>query len=149
MRRTIVLIVFLTVVSGLLRADAPLPASRTLTVAGLSQPVEVMRDRWGVNHIYANSEHDLFFTQGYAAARGVSGAWHHTCRLDAGRGHLATQRAPGQHRPGSEPRTGRARARRGEGEGPSALPGRRSEHHAGSGHRSHADQRIDSGDLQR
>ena len=45
------------------------PWARTLTVAGLSQPVEVLRDRWGINHIYAGNEHDLFFAQGYAAAR--------------------------------------------------------------------------------
>jgi penicillin amidase len=41
----------------------------TLNVAGLQQPVEVLRDRWGINHIYAKNEHDLFFTQGYTAAR--------------------------------------------------------------------------------
>jgi penicillin amidase len=38
-------------------------------VAGLSQPVEIIRDRWGINHIYAQNEADLFFVQGYAAAR--------------------------------------------------------------------------------
>ena len=69
MRRTIVLVVFLTVVSGFLRASAPLPVVRTLTIAGLTKPVDVLRDRWGVNHIYASNEHDLFFAQGYAAAR--------------------------------------------------------------------------------
>src|SRR5512146_3446728 len=41
----------------------------TLRVAGLRQPVEILRDRSGINHIYANDEHDLFFAQGYAAAR--------------------------------------------------------------------------------
>ena len=41
----------------------------TLKVKGLQQPVEVLRDQWGVNHIYANNEHDLFFTQGYCAAK--------------------------------------------------------------------------------
>ena len=45
------------------------PSTTTLRVAGLNEPVEVLRDRWGVNHIYANTEHDLFFAQGYAAAR--------------------------------------------------------------------------------
>ncbi|MGD9903554.1 MAG: penicillin acylase family protein [Vicinamibacterales bacterium] len=40
-----------------------------LALAGLEQPVEILRDRWGVNHIYAANEHDLFFAQGYAAAR--------------------------------------------------------------------------------
>ena len=36
---------------------------------GLSQPVEILRDRWGINHIYAQNEPDLFFAQGYAAAK--------------------------------------------------------------------------------
>ena len=36
---------------------------------GLSQPVEIVRDRWGINHIYAQNEADLFFAQGYAAAK--------------------------------------------------------------------------------
>ena len=32
------------------------------------QPVEVLRDRWGVPHIYARNTHDLFFAQGYITA---------------------------------------------------------------------------------
>ena len=36
---------------------------------GWQQRVEIIRDRWGVNHIYAQNEPDLFFAQGYAAAR--------------------------------------------------------------------------------
>jgi penicillin G amidase len=44
-------------------------ASSTLSVTGLSQPVEIRRDRWGINHIYAKTEPDLFFAQGYAAAK--------------------------------------------------------------------------------
>ncbi len=40
-----------------------------LTVAGLREPVEVIRDNYGVNHIYAKNEHDLFFAQGYCAAK--------------------------------------------------------------------------------
>ena len=43
--------------------------SDTLRLAGLQHPVEILRDRWGISHIYAASEHDLFFAQGYAAAR--------------------------------------------------------------------------------
>jgi penicillin G amidase len=45
------------------------PAELTLRVPGLSQPVEILRDRWGLNHIFAQNESDLFFAQGYAAAR--------------------------------------------------------------------------------
>lgn len=41
----------------------------TLQVRGLQQRVEVLRDQWGVPHIYAQNEHDLFFAQGYSAAR--------------------------------------------------------------------------------
>ncbi len=40
-----------------------------LTVAGLEKPVEVLRDENGINHIYAQTEHDLFFAQGYSAAK--------------------------------------------------------------------------------
>ena len=45
------------------------PPPATLTVPGLQAPVEIIRDRWGINHIYAETEYDLFFAQGYAAAR--------------------------------------------------------------------------------
>ena len=38
-------------------------------LSGLEQPVEIIRDQWGINHIYAKNQHDLFFTQGYAAAK--------------------------------------------------------------------------------
>lgn len=41
----------------------------TFHVPGLEKPVEIYRDSNGVNHIYAQTEHDLFFAQGYAAAR--------------------------------------------------------------------------------
>jgi penicillin amidase len=41
----------------------------TITVVGLKQPAEILRDRWGVPHIYAANTHDLFFAQGYITAR--------------------------------------------------------------------------------
>jgi penicillin amidase len=40
-----------------------------LKARGLISSVEVVRDQHGVNHIYAQNEHDLFFSQGYCAAR--------------------------------------------------------------------------------
>jgi penicillin amidase len=43
--------------------------SAELKVPGLQQPVEVIRDTYGINHIYAQNEHDLFFAQGYCAAK--------------------------------------------------------------------------------
>ena len=35
-------------------------SSSKLKVNGIKENVEVIRDKWGVNHIYANNEHDLF-----------------------------------------------------------------------------------------
>ena len=43
--------------------------SGELRMAGLQQPVKVLRDRWGVAHIYAQNQHDLFFAQGVVAAQ--------------------------------------------------------------------------------
>ncbi|WP_420448265.1 penicillin acylase family protein [Candidatus Palauibacter sp.] len=43
--------------------------AETLRVAGLEAGVEILKDLWGVSHIYAETEHDLFFAQGYSAAR--------------------------------------------------------------------------------
>lgn len=40
-----------------------------LQAKGLQQPVEVLRDRWGVAHIYAQNQHDLFFAQGVVASQ--------------------------------------------------------------------------------
>ena len=40
-----------------------------IQVSGLQAPVEVIRDRWGVPHIYAENHHDLFFAQGYVHAQ--------------------------------------------------------------------------------
>jgi len=52
------------------RAEAALSVIHgTLRVAGLQQPVNVLRDRWGVAHIYARNQHDLFFAQGFVAAQ--------------------------------------------------------------------------------
>jgi penicillin amidase len=40
-----------------------------LRVPGLDSAVEVRRDRWGVPHIYARTQHDVFFAQGFVAAQ--------------------------------------------------------------------------------
>src|SRR6266581_3732178 len=40
-----------------------------LKVRGLLKPVNVLRDRWGVAHIYAQNQHDLFFAQGFVVAQ--------------------------------------------------------------------------------
>lgn len=38
-------------------------------IDGLLEEVEVIRDENGINHIFAKNEHDLFFSQGYLAAK--------------------------------------------------------------------------------
>lgn len=53
--------------------DKPNPlasARQTKTdVAGLNAPAQILVDVWGIPHIYAGNEHDLFFLQGFNAAR--------------------------------------------------------------------------------
>lgn len=39
-----------------------------IVVPGLREPVEVLRDGWGVPHVYARNEDDLWFAQGFLAA---------------------------------------------------------------------------------
>jgi len=46
----------------------------SVEVHGLASDVEVLRDRWGVPHIYAKSADDLFFAQGYVIAQ--DRLWH-------------------------------------------------------------------------
>jgi penicillin amidase len=43
--------------------------SGQLRMPGLEQSVSVLRDRWGVAHVYAQTQHDLFFAQGVVAAQ--------------------------------------------------------------------------------
>ncbi len=40
-----------------------------LKVPGLKEPVEVVRDKQGIPHIYAKNDDDLFFAQGYVMAQ--------------------------------------------------------------------------------
>lgn len=49
-------------------AAAP-PATETVVVAGLRAPAEILIDHWGVPHIYARNEADLYLAQGWNAAR--------------------------------------------------------------------------------
>jgi len=40
-----------------------------IKVPGLKEPVEILRDCWGIPHIYAHNADDLFFAQGFVAAQ--------------------------------------------------------------------------------
>src|ERR1700730_960353 len=44
-------------------------ATETILLPHLRQPVEILIDHWGVPHIYAKNEADLFFAQGFHVAR--------------------------------------------------------------------------------
>ena len=44
------------------------PVEGEVRAPGLEAPVEVIRDGWGVPHIYARSLHDAWFAQGYVVA---------------------------------------------------------------------------------
>ena len=47
----------------------PIPTERISGIKGLKAAAEIRIDPWGVPHIYARSEADLFFVQGFNSAR--------------------------------------------------------------------------------
>src|SRR5262245_35667370 len=56
-------------------------------VKGLTADVEVLRDRWGVPHIYAGNTDDLFFAQGYTIAQ--DRLWHMEMTRRVAQGRVA------------------------------------------------------------
>lgn len=63
-----------------------------IDMPGLTQPVEIVRDKHGVSHIYAQNEHDLFYAQGFAAAR--DRLWQLDLWRRQGEGKMAEQFGP-------------------------------------------------------
>ena len=59
----------------------------TISVRGLQADVEVIRDPWGVPHIYADNIDDLFFAQGFVQAQ--DRLWQMDMYRRAGEGRLA------------------------------------------------------------
>jgi penicillin G amidase len=68
-------------------------ASSRLHLPRLHHPVQVLRDRWGISHIYARDEHDLFFAQGALAAK--DRLFQMELWKRAGQGRLAEILGPG------------------------------------------------------
>jgi len=69
-----VLLVLIIVIGGAViygdTTRGPLPqATGSITVPGLDAPVEILRDRYGIPHIYASTMHDVFFAQGLTQAQ--------------------------------------------------------------------------------
>jgi penicillin amidase len=44
------------------------PEKAVLELKGLREPVEIIKDKWGIAHITARNQHDLFFAQGFNVA---------------------------------------------------------------------------------
>ncbi len=66
----------------------PLPQRNgKLIIRGLHEPVEIITDRYGVSHIYAHNEDDLYFTQGYVHAQ--ERLWQMELNRRTGSGRLA------------------------------------------------------------
>ena len=66
----VLFLVLVLVVAWLWVTRQPFPKTRgSITLEGLSSPVEIFRDRYGVPHIYARTSEDLFFAQGFVHAQ--------------------------------------------------------------------------------
>jgi penicillin amidase len=64
----------------------PLPSTRGVRrLSGLHEEVEIITDRYGVPHIYAHNEDDLFFAQGYIHAQQRLWQMDFNRRLGSGR----------------------------------------------------------------
>src|SRR5215471_7675223 len=63
-----------------------------LKLKGLQKPVSVIRDEWGIAHIYAETQDDLFFAQGFVAAQ--DRLWQMDLWRRVGEGKLAEVLGP-------------------------------------------------------
>ena len=67
---SVIIITALFVIAFQIFFRLPLPGyNGTVMMQGLSAPVEVKTDRYGIPHIFAENERDLFFAQGFITAR--------------------------------------------------------------------------------
>ncbi len=72
--RIALLKILITIISLILFGASPHALNsaikkETIKLSGLSEEVEIIKDRWGISHIFAGSEKDLFFAQGFNVAR--------------------------------------------------------------------------------
>src|SRR5690242_18095966 len=65
---SVLLVVLLVGTVVLVRRTLP-EVSGELQIGGVQSRVEIVRDKWGVPHIYAQNPHDLIFAQGYVQAQ--------------------------------------------------------------------------------
>lgn len=83
----VVIVIVLVAVGAVLVNNwtrGPLPSSDgTVTIQALNDTVTIIRDEWGVPHVYASNLHDLRFAQGYVQAQDrwwQMEFWRHTGR---------------------------------------------------------------------
>lgn len=77
MRRLLLVLLVLVLIvaavaggAGVYVARSPFPQiSGSVRVSGLGDPVEVVRDRWGISHVFARSSRAMFFAQGFVHAQ--------------------------------------------------------------------------------
>src|SRR5687768_12261342 len=75
------------------RDDTPTFQEQRVSLHGLDAPAEIVIDRWGVPHIRAGSLRDMFFAQGFNAAR--DRLWQIDIWRKRGLGLLAEDFGPG------------------------------------------------------
>ena len=82
----IILMLVVVPLSGYLWLRTSLPqTSGAVRIAGLDGQVEIVRDRWGVPHIFAATDHDAFLALGYVHAQDRLWQMEMNRRIGAGR----------------------------------------------------------------
>ncbi len=66
---TLSLMLYLLAVSTACLYSRTEAKKETLLIPGLTEPVEIIKDRWGISHIFARNQKDLFLAQGFNVAR--------------------------------------------------------------------------------
>ncbi|HJW84857.1 MAG TPA: penicillin acylase family protein, partial [Anaerolineae bacterium] len=93
LRRIILSVLILVVLLGAVGAGGFVYLTRrafpqidgTIHLADLQSPVTIVRDKYGIPHIYASNVHDLFFAQGYVHAQDRLWQMDFNRRIGAGR----------------------------------------------------------------
>jgi penicillin amidase len=76
----VILVAILTISVYLVRRSFP-QLNGEIKISGLNSTVRILRDRFGIPQIYASTQHDLFFTQGFVHAQDrfwQMDVWRHT-----------------------------------------------------------------------
>jgi len=85
----VVVVCLAAVAFAIFRVRASWPrVEGTASAPGLAAPVTVVRDGWGIPHIWAETEHDLFLAQGYVHAQ--DRLWQMHFNRTVARGRLAS-----------------------------------------------------------